>query len=369
MKVLMLTPWYPDDLSPNAGIFIRDQAKALSKNHEVVVIASRVNYSKSSFLSYAIKKSLAPGITEYNLTIDKSLPGYNQLNHLFVTCWQSWNIAKRFNPDIIHASIGYPGAFWGWALSRLLRKPYVFTEHTRVTNNFRSMFHKQLTLFGIRRARVIMGVGSTLAGEIRRLTQRDVIVVPNIVDVERFRNAKRSSSSVPQIGFLGGLNTPVKGLDILLKAVAGIDSEFVLHIGGKGALLDEYKSMATTLGIGPKCRFYGFIDPTNLPEFMTQLHFLVCSSRYETFCISLIEAMAAGLPVVSTRCGGPEDFVNETNGMLCEKEDPEALKTAIEGMTLSYRKYSDDMLKGFAMQYAPNNVVKRLIEIYRQVLH
>ncbi|MEJ7644331.1 MAG: glycosyltransferase [Chryseolinea sp.] len=369
MKVLMLTPWYPDDANPNAGIFIRDQARALSKENEVVVIAAKVNYSKLSFFSYTIRNSITSGVDEYNISICKSLPLYNQINHLFITCWQSWLIGRRFKPDIIHASIGYPGAIWGWVLGKLLKKPFVFTEHTRVTNNFRSAVHKQLTLFGIRRARVAIAVGSTLANEIGTLTRREAIVVPNIVDVEKFNRAKRSEELVPQVGFLGGLNTPVKGLDVLLKAMAGINQPFVLHVGGRGILLEEYKSMAVTLGIEAKCQFYGFIDPAALPEFMSQLHFFVCSSRYETFCVSLIEAMASGLPVVSTRCGGPEDFVTEANGLLCEKEDPEALKSVIEDMMVIFRNYSPDEMKRHALQFAPCNVVKLLMNVYEQALH
>jgi len=364
----MLTPWYPDEANPNAGLFIRDQAKALSNHHEVLVITAKVNYDKASLFSYTVKRSATAGVVEFRISIDRSLPLYNQLNQLFITCWQSWLIAKRFNPDIIHASIGYPGAFWAWMLSKLLKRPYVFTEHTRVTNNFRSAFHKQLTLFGLKRASALMAVGSTLAKEITTITQLPVTVIPNMVDVAKFSSAQRSSIKVPQFGFLGGMNTPVKGLDILLKAVAQIDINFVLHIGGRGALLDEYKAMANALSISNKCRFYGFVDPAKLPDFMSQLHFFVCASRYETFCISLVEAMASGLPVVSTRCGGPEDFVNATNGMLCEKEDPDALRKTIEDMILQYNNYSQSDLKNFSLRYSPTNVVEQLTQIYHGVL-
>ena len=202
MKVLMLTPWYPDEDNPNAGLFIRDQARALSKANSVIVISAKVNYEKTSFFSYSVKRSSSEGVEEYRISISKSLPVYNQLNQLFIICRQSWIIGRRFKPDIIHASIGYPGAFWGWMLSKLLRRPYVFTEHTRVTNNFRSAFHKQLTLWGIRRAHGVMAVGSTLAREITAITERQVTVVPNVVDVAKFTGVQRSSATVPQIGFL-----------------------------------------------------------------------------------------------------------------------------------------------------------------------
>ena len=57
----------------------------------------------------------------------------------------------------------------------------------------------------------------------------------------------------------------------------------------------------------------------------------VCSSREEGFGISIIDAMASGIPVVATRCGGPEDIIeHERNGLLVKQEDPVALAAALQ---------------------------------------
>jgi glycosyltransferase involved in cell wall biosynthesis len=273
-------------------------------------------------------------------------------------------VGQRFNPDVIHASIGFPGAIWGWILSRLLGKPFVFTEHTRVNNNFRSFFHRVTTKFGISKARILMAVSQPLARELKTISLREVKVVPNIIDVRRFSGEKKKSPDTPvvDIGFLGGMNTPVKGLDILLNAVAGVHQPFRLHIGGTGKLEHEYRALAKELSLEEKCIFYGFINPDQVPGFMEKIDFLVCSSRYETFCVALVEAMASGLPVVSTRCGGPEDFVTEENGILCNREDVNALRNAINAMANAYGQFDAVRIRNFVMNNFTSEIYRRKMD-------
>lgn len=371
MKILMITPWYPDRGTPNSGIFIQHQALALSQEHQVLVISSKVDYSRGSFFHYSIEGTQFHKVRECRLLIRQSLPFYNQINQLYITCLVSWRIAKNFRPDIIHASIGYPGAVCGFVVSRLLRIPFVFTEHTRVKNNFRSFFHRITTKFAIKQAAAVMAVSERLANEIRAITRREVKIVPNIVDVRKFAHVTRRTtvdSAIVHIGFLGGMNTPVKGLDILLKSLSSIQRPFILHVGGTGKLEAEYRTLASKLGLENKCRFYGFISPELLAGFMERIDFMVCSSRYETFCIALVEAMASGKPVVSTRCGGPEDFINDENGMLCENENPEALGKAIMDMMSKYRSYAETDLKNFAARFRPENIRQMLVDTYKEAI-
>ncbi|WP_333821051.1 glycosyltransferase [Ohtaekwangia sp.] len=369
MKILMITPWYPDKESPNSGAFIRSQAETLSKDHDVVVIAAKVNYRKFGLYTYHHETSQYGKVTEHRLTIYKSLPVYNQLNAWFIMLRYSRKVAREFKPDVIHASIGYPGAYWGYLLKRYTGAPYILQEHTRVKNNFRSYFHRQLTLAGLRKADALVAVGTRLATELKSLLHRDINVIPNVVEVERYRYDHRPQTTVMQIGFLGGMNTAVKGLDILLQAIAGIQKDFVLHIGGTGSKEEEYKAQAEQLGIASKCKFYGFIPYNDIPQWMEQLHFFVCSSRYETFCVALVEAMASGVPVVSTCCGGPEDFVNEGNGLLVENENIAALREGIRHMMQTHQQYNPQAIAIYASDnFSRQSFLTRIEKLYHEVI-
>jgi glycosyltransferase involved in cell wall biosynthesis len=252
-------------------------------------------------------------------------------------------------------------------LSKLLKCPYVITEHTRPQNNFRSFIHQQLTIFGLKRATAVMAVSKLLATEVMKWSNRQVEVMPNIVETERFSVQPYPTQSI-QIGFLGALNKPVKGLEVLLNAVAKLNTEFVLHIGGAGLLLNSYKSQATELGITAKCKFYGAIEPTVVPDFMASLHFFVCSSYSETFCVALAEALASGRPVVSTQCGGPEEFVNDTNGILVAVNDEETLANGINRMIRKYHTYDQLLLREqIEMRFSAESFLNRIEKIYSRV--
>lgn len=369
MKILMVTPWYPDDRNPNSGVFIRTQAQALTRaGHDVIVVSSKISYAAFGILSCTIHRSTTEGVQEYRITIRKSFPLYNQLNMILVSILYGRKIARAFKPDLVHASIGYPGAIWGWALGKILRVPFMVTEHTRITNNFRSKLHRKLTLFGLKRSKAIIAVSRSLAKEIESYVKKEVVVIPNTIDVSRFKGLTSSTSLVPQIGFLGGMNTPVKGLDLLLQALAKTSTECMLHIGGSGILLQQYKQLAITLNITDKCRFYGFIPYDDVPSFIARMNFVVCSSRYETFCVSLIETMACGKPVVATRCGGPEEFVTPENGILVDKENPDKLAEALSWMMAHYHEYDEAAIKRYVNErFSEPAFVDRITAVYRRI--
>jgi L-malate glycosyltransferase len=370
MKVLILTPWYPHERNSSSGVFIKSQAKALSKRHEVTVVFATVDYATFSFSSSHSYVSVDNLINEYRIIVNKSILLFNQLNYLVIIILKSWRIAKSFRPDVIHAHVGYPTAFWAWSLAKLMGVPFVLTEHTRPVNSFRSFIHKRLTIFGMKRADALVAVSNMLSREIKEYVSRPVVVVPNVVETKQFSVSDFPKSEVIQIGFLGTLNKPVKGLDILLKACQKLKVDFTLHIGGRGVLLEEYKRLSVELGISSKCKFYGFVPVAEVPHFMSRLHFFVCSSRSETFCVALAEAIASGRPVVSTKCGGPEDFVNASNGILVNVEDVDSLLIGIEQLMGTYQNFDRLKInKEMSDLFSGDRFVEKVGSVYRMVLN
>jgi glycosyltransferase involved in cell wall biosynthesis len=367
MRVLFLTTWYPNKNNPNHGIFVQDQAHALSREHDICVVAARIDYSVFHFSKLKTERTQNQKIEEVRLLISKSLPVFNQLNFFIRAFFASHRIAKEFKPDIIHGNIGYPGAFWSWLVSKAIGKPYVITEHTKITNNFRSFIHKRLTLFGFKHAAGIISVSHNHARELARHTHRKITVIPNVIKFSKFQNVKLLPAASPvQIGFLGGMNTPVKGLDILLNALAKVEGDYVLHVGGKGTLMEEYKQLAKKLGVEGKCIFYGFIPLDEVPQFFGRVHFLVSASRFETFGIAMVEALASGLPVLATDSGGPQDFIDETNGIIVPKENVQSMTEGLNKMMTIYSDYDAQKIKtNILFKFSTENFIKQVNEVYR----
>lgn len=367
MKILFLTPWYPDEKNPNHGIFIRDQAVALSSQHEVIIVSSKVDYKKFGIKTFEIKESFFQNVKEYRLVINRSLPIYNQLNYFLISTQVAVRVAKQWKPDIIHGNIGYPGGFWSWLVSKRINIPFIITEHTFIYNNFRSFAHKKLTLFALRKAATVVTVSSKAADEIKKYVDRDIQVVPNIVDVSNYSIVPYSQGTVV-IGFLGSLSSTKKGLDILLRALSRTEKNFILHIGGGGAMLDTYKKLAKELGISAKCKFLDFVQPDEVPIFMSQLHFFVNASLFESFGIAIVEAMASGLPVVSFDNGGPSDFINKANGVLVENQDEEKLKEMMEWMMENYQTYDRERIRASVVdRFSKKTFLTGMNKVYQGV--
>lgn len=123
------------------------------------------------------------------------------------------------------------------------------------------------------------------------------------------------------VGFAGRLADPRKNIVVLVQAVAraresGIDCRAVL-VGD--APDPATRAMVGRLGLADLIRFPGEVDRTGLREFYRDLDVFVIPSHQEGLCIAGVEAMACGVPVVSTRCGGPEDFVRpDQTGFLVD---------------------------------------------------
>ena len=365
LKILFLTPWYPDAKLPHHGVFVRDQAEAVSRKHEVIVISSKVDYNSFRLFTWMTEESLFGSMKEYRVTVCRSLPFVNQINYLLISVWVGYQVAKKFRPDIIHGNIAYPGGIWAYCVSKLISTPWLLSDHTsRFTDNFRSAFHRILTTFPLRKASRVIAVSAYSQKRIQDIIGRKVDIVPNVIHVEEYTIQTWPQKPV-QIGFLGGLSSDIhrKGLDVLIKALAGVQKDFVLHIGGTGKYLDYYKEIARTCGILKKCRFHGFVG--YVPDFMSTLHFFVSSSRVEAFGMVIAEALASGLPVVVTDSGGPADFISPDLGLMVPVEDVGRLRDSLSWMIDNYHTYNREKIRLKATEcFSPEAFLSRIEMIY-----
>jgi GalNAc-alpha-(1->4)-GalNAc-alpha-(1->3)-diNAcBac-PP-undecaprenol alpha-1,4-N-acetyl-D-galactosaminyltransferase len=135
----------------------------------------------------------------------------------------------------------------------------------------------------------------------------------------------------PSLIAVGRLH-PQKGYDVLLEAFSRLQANYPdwhLTILGEGQLREELVALCDRLNLGDRVHFMGAVsDPQN---FLNQADIYVMSSRFEGFPNALCEAMACGLPVISTDClSGPREIIrNGIDGLLIPSEDPTALATAM----------------------------------------
>jgi len=154
-------------------------------------------------------------------------------------------------------------------------------------------------------------------------------VIPNGVDTALFSPLAEEPPLPPVFVFAGRMDGQ-KGVDVLLEAFRRLPRGPRLRLAGTGPQEDEYRRLASTLGIDGAVHFLGPVPRARLPALLCESHVFVLPSRYENLPLGILEAMACARPVVAAHVGGVGEMVKDgVEGFLVPPEDPHALALAL----------------------------------------
>jgi len=190
---------------------------------------------------------------------------------------------------------------------------------------------------GMKRADAVIASGTSVE-KLRAGDRSDCAEVPNGVDTDVFR--PRASSFRIDAGLARDAVVLLyvarfqafKNHALLLRAFALVKDarpDAVLVLAGSGPLEGRMKALAGDLGLGDRVRFLGEVPFGRLPEIYAAADIKVISSDYESFCFAAIEAMASGLPIVTTDCGWVPKLIQYGGGMVVPVGDAAALAGAL----------------------------------------
>ena len=194
--------------------------------------------------------------------------------------------------------------------------------------------------------RVVCNSGSTREAVLGayRVDERKVVTIHKAVDVSEFARPGElpvdpltGRQPGTRLAFVG-TNWPIKGLDILLRALPAVAAKFpgatLIVVGPvvtKGNA--RVKALCGKLGLSDRVFFLGRVQRSALPRLLWHSDVFVLPSRQEAFGVAVIEALAAGVPVVAARVGGiPEIIRNDGEGILHAPDEPAALAQTVIGL-------------------------------------
>ena len=197
----------------------------------------------------------------------------------------------------------------------------------------------------------ITTVDRASAKELRDRGWSNVIVVPNGVDLSEFAGIDPPSDGTIRVLF-AGRHVYQKGIDVLLEATARVRSQsadpFVLELAGDGPERTRLERKAKDLGLGEVARFLGPLPRPDLIRAYRRATAFVLPSRFEGFPLVILEAWAAGLPVIATAVGGVLDLCDESNAWLVPPENPGALADAMMSLARDPARRRELGAKGHA---------------------
>ncbi|UCH64093.1 MAG: glycosyltransferase [Fidelibacterota bacterium] len=366
MKLYVIPSWYPSKLNPANGTFFVDWAGTLARaSHDIVIIANVMHpFKKLPKYHQLPGKTHQPGLESGLLTYRREAINLRpklakksfQVYKKSLTSQFEQALTEKGRPDIVlvHSSL------WaGAALAERLSSeaiPFIVMEHLKaflLEAGF-SDFQKRCVQTTYSRADKIVAVSSTLEKQILKIfpgAQGKTTIIHSPVTKKMMAPVGLDSSTAPDFTFIAvSLLRTEKRIDLLLKAFSRLvqaGKSARLKIVGDGPLRKSLERLARRLNVGNRIDFLGYLTREQVTGELHQSDCLVLPSDVETFGMALVEAMAAGLPVIATSCGGPQDIVTEETGLLVPVNDEIALCQAMQTIMDNYDNYEPEKIRRY----------------------
>lgn len=374
MKVFVVSKGMPTEKYPLNGIFEFDQAKALARvgaEVTMLVIDFRSRSYKRKY-GYFVYDKEGIHVVELSLPIGIYRRALPALQRLLVKTYKK-AVKLYGKPDVIHAHF-YSIA----AIASVLRKkydlPFVITEHSsKLNKNILEIsgLDVKLAKKAYQNADKIIAVSSALAKNLKDNFDVAADVIHNIVDVSKFQYTKRGQKQDFTFISVGNL-IKLKRFDLLIAAFAEAfkeDNSVKLKIVGAGPEKDDLQSLVSQCNMSDRIMFLNEVGRDSLMHIYPESDAFVLASQSETFGVVYIEAMATGLPVIATDCGGPSDFVNERNGYLISINDKKALVEALKKMRNNAFNFNAlEISETSVRKFSPENIGNALSSLYKTIL-
>ena len=382
MHVLFIPSWYPTPDRPWGGIFIQNQAVAVARAGGRVGAVFVEQRSLRAVSLSRLRESHFQTVssTDQDVTVLR-MKAWNTFaqTRTGASAWVALSerlvrvYVDRFGvPDVLHAHAALWAGSVAVRMGRLLSRPSVVTEHSsQVLSGALDLKERREAARVYCHADAVLAVGKPLLAAVGSIAgTRLGRVVPNTIDFEFFTLPPVARRAIPFtfISVCGLVSR--KRVGRLIRAFARVCQTCPatrLVIVGDGEEGGRLRRLASEAGIAPQVEFAGGLPPEGVRERMWRANALVLPSAFETFGMVLVEALATGIPVIATRCGGPEEIVEPGLGLLVERDDEEGLAKAMVAMT--GHSYPETALRERAQaRFGFGCVAGQLLRVYDAVI-
>ena len=280
---------------------------------------------------------------------------------------------KHGKPDIIFGQM-FINTRMGICLSQKYNIPIVGIEHLGRFNdaNLDNWGHtKKDAEYTYHNIHTAIAVSHKLKESLYRHFSITADVVPNLLGKEFYYTAPNNNEAFTIVS-VGRLDHG-KGFDLLIQALLKIKDKlpqnWQVKIIGSGEWRDILQREINTSNLQNNIVLLGQKNKQEIVQLLQQSDLFVLPSRSETFGVVYIEAMACGLPIIATDCGGPRDIVTKDNGLLIPNEDVDALGEAILYMVENIDKYDRKAIaEDCQARFSPKVIAKQLTQIFEDTI-
>ena len=279
---------------------------------------------------------------------------------------------KNGKPDVLHAQVLIPAGYATAMLGKRIGVPVLITEHASYFERFFKDWSAPYTKKTVESGAQITCVGNYMVDLFAKLGVQ-AQVLPNTVDCSVFSGPKaEKTDSTIRFATVCALREG-KGIEVAVRALSKLLKEerltdFTYTVIGNGDQSALYQAAAEQAGIADRTRFVGQKNHQQIAEILAYTDILLMPSDKETFAIPVIEAAAAGVPVVCTRCGGPEGFLTPDSAEFCGIQDADGMADAIMRMAARLPQIDEQKVRQVAAAFDRKAVAEKAIGYYKALL-
>ncbi len=399
---------YPTKDRPTAGLFIKEFVDHLGQSYNCklmlvkrkfigIGMRSQINYflnTLKKLFNRALLEKTGRNPGSFKSSEESVLPVnypvftiHGKPLHIFNGLSSVWS-ARRvlaesgFKPDLIQTFKSFPPAYIGWKLKQKYQVPVVNMEYqgpfssyaeepycmkralSAIGNIDRTIYTKFQT--GVIRS---YGIPADRLGHGHFGINTDRFGFDEQTYLKRKSEITKKRAKLLVIGRVDeekGFKYLINSTSILVKEYPEIQLSIV---GPKGNCFEWAMNKIKLLHIEKNVRYLGVVQRDDLPKVINEHDILVIASLIETLGLTMLEAFSCGKPVVATRCGGPEEFINENIGILVPVRDSSALAHGIRQAIRNYHNYDPKVIREYALKnYGYGVVTKRFQRLYDELL-
>jgi glycosyltransferase involved in cell wall biosynthesis len=327
------------------------------------------------------KETFSKNITIYKIGVHKKTLHYwrkiEVIEWLLKAGFYYRKMLRRNGYDLVHAFFGFPS---GWLCYKTAGKlPYIISlrgsdvpgQNARLAFDYKLLGRLFKAVWNKASALIACSEGLK-SRALRFLPSAEIDVIPNGVDLERFFPSKtvrrKDELKLVTVGRLSGtkrIEMVICAVDIFIKQ--GYKVRFLI-VGG-GAEEKSLRQLIAEKNLAPFIKLTGRVEPEKMPDFYRDSDIYISATMQEGMSNAMLEAMASGLPIITTRCEGVDELIDK-NGVIVEQAGIEPIAEAIkkladdngahEQMSIEARKKAE--------QFSWENAANNYLSCYRKIL-
>ena len=326
-------------------------------------------------------EELSSNITIYKIGVHKKNLHYwrkiEVLEWLFKATSQYRKLIKQNDYDLAHAFFAFPTGWLPWRHAG--KMPYVISLRGSDVPGYNVRLGLDYKLLAPLFSRIWNSASAIIANSngLASLANQfapdlPVGVISNGIDTEQFKPHPDKAIGTPVKLLTVCRLISRKRIDLLIQAVELLKDRKIdvqLNIAGQGNLMGELKKLAEDLSLTDRVNFLGLVTADDLGGLYRDNDIFVMSSVHEGMSNAMLEAMASGLPIVTTKCEGVEELIDD-NGIVVDGYNPQLIAQSVMRLIENpqEREQMAVATRDRAMTFSWQNVANQYIDCYRKLL-